>query len=88
LTLSSSFAVAPGEIVIGVTGGPFSVYAAVASTDSWGASFTAAILTVDVAVVASVPSVTVHVRVRCGLVPKCVGLSLVDRNPTVCSSAW
>ena len=84
LRLSTSLAVAPGEIV---TGAPFSVYAAFASTVSRGASFTAAMLTVDVVVVAPVPSETVHVRVRCGLVPKSVGFSLVDWNPTVCSSA-
>ena len=53
-----------------------------------GASFTAVISTVVVAVVMAVPSNTDQVRVRCGLALKSVGLSLVDWNATVCSSAW
>ena len=43
-----------------------------------GASFTAMISTVVVAVVTAVPSDTDQVRVRCGLALKSVGLSLVD----------
>jgi hypothetical protein len=75
--LSTSLAVAAGEIV---TGEPFSVYAAVAATVSSGASFTATILIVVVAVVTDALSVTAHVRVRCGLWLKSVGLSLLDWN--------
>jgi hypothetical protein len=46
------------------------------------ASFTAVIASVVVAVVTAVPSDTDQVRVRCGLAPKLVGLSLVDWNCT------
>jgi hypothetical protein len=81
---SASLAVAAGETV---TGDAFSVYAALAATVSKGASFSAVISSVVVAVVTAVPSDTNQVRVRCGLALKSVGLSLVDWNATVCSSA-
>ena len=51
------------------------------------ASLTAVISIVVVALVTAVPSDTVHLRVRVGLALKFVGLSLVEWNSTVCSSA-
>jgi hypothetical protein len=52
------------------------------------ASLTATISMVVVAVVTPCRPTRPRSSVRCGLPSKFVGLSLVDSNATVCSSAW
>ena len=87
--LSGSVTVARLDSTTGV--GP-SVNCAPGAALNVGASLTAVTLIVEVAVetllLLAVPSSTVHVTVRVGEDPKSVGLSLVELNATVSSTAW